>query len=222
MREFQVFSLLAEGRTPMEIGEDMNLNHKTIHSHRANIMKKLNINDFNIHNLAYYQTAFVHTSYTKLKDYSEYENIDKCLDLKKKSYEQMEFLGDSLLGCIVSSYLYRRYVIIHNQDEGFLTKLKIRFVCGEQLAYLSKCNYTDVFAQMKLYFLKIQLNLEQIERFQETKKKEVRINCNKLGRRTYFGREENFKKSFLLHLVESRTSCGELNLGLKLTSPQFA
>ena len=24
-------------------------------------------------------------------------------------------------------------------DEGFLTKLKIRFVCGEQLAYLSKC-----------------------------------------------------------------------------------
>ena len=42
-REFQVFSLLAEGRTPMEIGEDMNLNHKTIHSHRANIMKKLKL-----------------------------------------------------------------------------------------------------------------------------------------------------------------------------------
>jgi len=27
----------------MEIGEDMNLNHKTIHSHRANIMKKLKL-----------------------------------------------------------------------------------------------------------------------------------------------------------------------------------
>jgi len=42
-REFQVFSMLAEGRTPIDIGEDMNLSHKTIHSHRANIMKKLKL-----------------------------------------------------------------------------------------------------------------------------------------------------------------------------------
>ena len=27
----------------------------------------------------------------------------------------------------------------HFKDEGFLTKLKIRLVCGEQLAHLSKC-----------------------------------------------------------------------------------
>jgi len=42
-REFQVFSLLAEGRTAVEIGHDMNLSHKTIHSHRSNIMKKLKL-----------------------------------------------------------------------------------------------------------------------------------------------------------------------------------
>ncbi|WP_443638455.1 response regulator [Candidatus Njordibacter sp. Uisw_058] len=42
-REFQVFSLLAEGRTAIEIGHDMNLSHKTIHSHRSNIMKKLKL-----------------------------------------------------------------------------------------------------------------------------------------------------------------------------------
>jgi two-component system invasion response regulator UvrY len=42
-REFQVFSMLAEGRSAVEIGEAMNLNHKTIHSHRANIMKKLKL-----------------------------------------------------------------------------------------------------------------------------------------------------------------------------------
>lgn len=42
-REFQVFSLLAEGRTALEIGHDMNLSHKTIHSHRSNIMKKLKL-----------------------------------------------------------------------------------------------------------------------------------------------------------------------------------
>jgi two-component system invasion response regulator UvrY len=42
-REFQVFSMLAEGRSAIEIGEDMNLSHKTIHTHRANIMKKLQL-----------------------------------------------------------------------------------------------------------------------------------------------------------------------------------
>ena len=42
-KEFQVFSLLAEGRTALEIGHDMNLSHKTIHSHRSNIMKKLKL-----------------------------------------------------------------------------------------------------------------------------------------------------------------------------------
>ena len=42
-REFQVFSMLAEGRTAVEIGRDMNLSHKTIHSHRSNIMKKLKL-----------------------------------------------------------------------------------------------------------------------------------------------------------------------------------
>lgn len=42
-REFQVFSMLAEGRTAVEIGEAMSLSHKTIHSHRANIMKKLKL-----------------------------------------------------------------------------------------------------------------------------------------------------------------------------------
>lgn len=42
-REFQIFSMIAEGRTAVEIGEDMNLSHKTIHSHRANVMKKLKL-----------------------------------------------------------------------------------------------------------------------------------------------------------------------------------
>ena len=42
-REFQVFSMIAAGRTAVEIGEDMNLNHKTIYSHRSNVMKKLKL-----------------------------------------------------------------------------------------------------------------------------------------------------------------------------------
>ena len=68
----------------------------------------------------------------------DFKNIDDSLDLQKYSYETMEFLGDSILSSIISSYLYERFYTIYEQNEGFLTKLKIRFVCGEQLAFLSR------------------------------------------------------------------------------------
>lgn len=103
-----------------------------------NIMNKLNINDFNTENIDKYQKSFIHKSYCKLTDYSEYENPGNgCMGLHEESYEIMEFLGDSILGSIVSSYIYRRFHEIYNQDEGFLTKLKIRLVCGENLSVLS-------------------------------------------------------------------------------------
>ena len=72
-----------------------------------------------------------------MADYEEYENIKNDLPLQKDSYETMEFLGDSILGSIVSSYLYERFYKIYNQNEGFLTYLKNRIVCGESLAHLS-------------------------------------------------------------------------------------
>ena len=34
-------------------------------------------------------------------------------------------LGDSILGSIMSSYLYERFYTIYDQNEGFLTYLKI-------------------------------------------------------------------------------------------------
>ena len=91
------------------------------------------VSDINI-----YQKAFIHKSYTELSDYEEYQKPDNCLALFKDSYETMEFLGDSLLGSIISTYIYERYVRNFKMDEGFLTKLKIRLVCGEQLGYLSE------------------------------------------------------------------------------------
>ena len=102
------------------------------------IMQSLNIQDFKIYNLSLYQQAFIHKSYCEMKDYGEYICPENCLSLFKVSYETLEFLGDSFLGNVIANYLYKRYVIYHDQDEGFLTKLKIRFVCGEQLAFLSK------------------------------------------------------------------------------------
>ena len=74
---------------------------------------------------------------------------------------------------------------------------------------------------MQLSFEHIRPNLEQIQLFMEQKQKEVRINCNKLERKTYFvGGEE--KKSYPLHLAERVTSCGEVNFGLKFIFPQLS
>ena len=38
--------------------------------------------------------SFVYTSYTHLKDYSEFINTENYLPLQNTSYEKMEFLGD--------------------------------------------------------------------------------------------------------------------------------
>ena len=104
-----------------------------------NIMRSLNITDFQLTNLDFYKTAFIHKSYCMLKDYQEYEYPGNgCIPLQETSYETMEFLGDAILGSVVSSYLYKRFYEIHNQNEGVLTKLKIRIICGENLSKLSK------------------------------------------------------------------------------------
>lgn len=42
-REFQIFSLLAEGQSAAAIAEQMHLSPKTIHAHRTNIFRKLQL-----------------------------------------------------------------------------------------------------------------------------------------------------------------------------------
>ncbi len=61
--------------------------------------------------------AFTHSSYAN-------ENADL-------SYERLEFLGDSILGFVISNFLFKQY---SNEDEGFLTKTKASIVSGKSLA----------------------------------------------------------------------------------------
>ena len=49
------------------------------------------------------------------------------------NYERLEFLGDSVLGLIVTDYLFQRYP---EAREGFLTTLRTRIVNGAMLAKL--------------------------------------------------------------------------------------
>jgi len=98
---------------------------------------KINIvpNDINI-----YQEALVHISYIK----NEYINIDpsilintvpNSLNLFEISNERLEFLGDTVIKCIISGYIFQRFP---NEDEGFLTKLKQKIEDKDSLARYAK------------------------------------------------------------------------------------
>ncbi len=49
--------------------------------------------------------------------------------------ERLEFLGDSLLGMMVAEWLYENHP---EQDEGELTRMRSRLVCGESLTELAR------------------------------------------------------------------------------------
>lgn len=75
-------------------------------------------------NLEFYKKAFLHRS-MNIKD----ENGNPL------NYERLEFLGDSMLGTIISRYLYNA---VPEGDEGYLTKMRSKIVSREHLNELGK------------------------------------------------------------------------------------
>jgi len=55
--------------------------------------------------------------------------------VSKNNNERLEFLGDSILGCVISSELYQRFPLI---NEGQLSRLRSHLVKGQTLAKLAK------------------------------------------------------------------------------------
>jgi ribonuclease-3 len=76
-----------------------------------------------IGDLSLYQKAFTHKSALKQYDHLEH------------SYETLEFIGDSVLGFVVTKWLFDRY---ESQQEGFLTKARTKLVRGETLAAIAR------------------------------------------------------------------------------------
>ncbi len=56
-------------------------------------------------------------------------------DSKIKSYERLEFLGDSVLGVVVSRYIYDNYSTF---PEGKLTRLRASVVCERSLSQMAR------------------------------------------------------------------------------------
>jgi ribonuclease-3 len=101
--------------------------------------------------------AMTHPSYVK-KDWSDMKNFksifmninvlggDMLLPISKeqtrmalplgdKTYERLEFLGDSILRLVISDYLFIRY---EEMQEGSLTKLRSRIENGSSLAEMTR------------------------------------------------------------------------------------
>lgn len=74
-------------------------------------------------NKALLETALSHSSYAN-------ETLHDSL----KSYERLEFLGDSILGCVVAQYLYLNFP---DKPEGQLTRLRAELVCEANLAKIA-------------------------------------------------------------------------------------
>lgn len=99
--------------------------------------------NYKITNHQIFQTAMVHSSYVKREEYISptgepvqlADRTPDCLELFDESYERLEHLGDSVLGAVVSSYLFKRFP---SENEGFITNLKKEIVCNEMLGTLSQ------------------------------------------------------------------------------------
>ena len=77
---------------------------------------------YQFHSLSLLRQAMTHSSFTNELNVPEHHLLCN---------ERMEFLGDSVLSCIVSEYLYNEYPEL---PEGHLTKMRSALVCGESLA----------------------------------------------------------------------------------------
>jgi len=53
----------------------------------------------------------------------------------RDSYERLEFLGDAVLGVVIAEFLFKKYPF---RDEGFLTDLRSKIVCGKFLSKISQ------------------------------------------------------------------------------------
>lgn len=87
---------------------------------------------------------------TKVKDISLYLRAFTHKSALKKyilseSFETLEFMGDSVLGFIITKMLFDKY---ENLQEGFLTKARTKLVRGNTLAHIASCLNLDKWVLM--------------------------------------------------------------------------
>jgi ribonuclease III len=145
---------------------DRILNEKNIYiteDYINGIFKRFNF-DHTVKNLENFQMAMVHSSYLEenvsnpktIKLLKDIPPIDpqlkkKCMQLRTKSYERIEFLGDSVIRHAIGKYLFLRYP---NEEEGFLTtnrsKMENKFALSSLARKLGLQNYAVISKTIEL------------------------------------------------------------------------
>ena len=116
------------------------LNVKITLSEVQSILTKYGIPPI-VNNIALYERAFVHRSYTKRPNFKNIqekitivERPPDCMPLSTKSNERLEFVGDGVTELITKFLLYRRFP---KEDEGFMTEKKIALVKNEAIGKIA-------------------------------------------------------------------------------------
>ena len=89
---------------------------------------------YEIHDMQYWERAFVNSTYCKNPLHQYVNKPSKCIELKHKSNERLEFIGDGILELVTKYYLYKRFP---DADEGFMTEKKIALVKNEHIGQLA-------------------------------------------------------------------------------------
>ena len=134
------------------------------------------------------KNALTHTSYA-------YEN-------KVKSYERLEFLGDSILEFISSKYLFENF---DNLSEGEMTKVRAYSVCEDSLFIIAeKHNFSDF------------LYLGKSERTSHTIKKAILADTvEAIIAAIYLDEGLNPAQKFILENIKEQVEFASKNVGLK-------
>jgi len=98
-----------------------------------------------IYNIKLFHEAFTHKSYLKKDIFEDTQTRSKAMniignptnvmELREKSYERLEYLGDRIIKLTISHYLFIRYP---DEDEGFMTRLQTKIENKKSLSALAK------------------------------------------------------------------------------------
>ncbi len=138
--------------------------------------------------LPVFKQALTHTSYTA-------ENLDS------ESYERLEFLGDSILGFVVSEYLFTNFP---NKPEGELAKIKSQVVATKSLG-----NIAEIYNLGEFIFLGTG------ELYQNGRNKLSTLGdvVEALIAATYFSYGLDLAKEFILQLLKESINSAALSPG---------
>ena len=140
-------------------------------------------------NLNLLKTALTHTSYA-------YEN-------KTKSYERLEYLGDSILEFISSKYLFENF---QELSEGEMTKVRANVVCEDSLFEIAKRhNFSDF------------LYLGKSEKSTKTDKKAILADCVEAVIAAIYLDSNDIKvvQNFILENIKDAVEYASKNVGVK-------